>query len=154
MQATARVIAATRDSCVLLLPCTASADLPADWQLVLSRLVLVDVELNPPIGSSPGSTGPVGPTLWPLNAFQSVGTALVMQDVRLVIPSTVFRQYLEFFRAEPSLQSKLNTTLHTVSSGAADGQAGSSHHGGSWCLSHSCGAECHVMRQPYMCCRS
>lgn len=114
MQATARVIAATRDSCVLLLPCTASADLPADWQLVLSRLVLVDVELNPPIGSSPGSTGPVGPTLWPLNAFQSVGTALVMQDVRLVIPSTVFRQYLEFFRAEPFLQSNLNTTLHTV----------------------------------------
>jgi hypothetical protein len=113
------------------LPCTSSADLPADWQLVLSRLVLVDVELNPPLGSSPGSsTGPVGPTLWPLNAFQSVGTALVMQDVRLVIPSTMFRQYLEFFSAQPSLQSNLNTTLHTVSgAGAGIRHAGSSQKG-------------------------
>lgn len=86
-----------------------------DWQLIISRLVLYDVTLDPPTGTSGASKGPKGPLLWPLNAFKFVGTALVLQDVRLVIRSTaLFKQYLDFFKAQPALQSDTSTTLHTV----------------------------------------
>jgi hypothetical protein len=100
--------------------------MPADWQLTISRVVLVDVQLDPPTGtSSSSSKGPIGPSLWPLNAFSSVGTDLVLQDVRLVVPSpTLFAQYLDFFSQQPVLKSSTNTTIQTVRRAFASWQRG------------------------------
>lgn len=96
---------------------------PTDWQLTLRRVVLLNVELRDPPGASSSSRnrtssrGPSGPLLWPLNAFGSVGTDLVLQDVRMVINNPAqFRLFLDLLSAQPALQSSVNTTLHTVRS--------------------------------------
>ena len=76
--------------------------------------MLVDVELSLPTTSGVGG-GPLGPLLWPLNAFSPVGTDLLLEDVRLVLRSAAdFKQVLHLLSAQPALQSPLNTTLQTV----------------------------------------
>jgi len=83
----------------------------AEWQLNISRMVLLDVQLNPPPSSA---KQPVQPLLWPMNAFFGFGNGLTLQDVRMAIGTAAFTQHLVFFRSQPTLQGSINPNLHTV----------------------------------------
>lgn len=64
--------------------------------------------------SAPTTSSAQQPALWPINAFPSVGNQLTLEDVRMVISTAAFNQYLAFLKQQPAVDGDVNPNLHTV----------------------------------------